>query len=145
MQEAENKDAATKGASSTKQGPIHFHQCDVTSFRSLLAIFTSLAHIDIAIANAGVSQECDYFTDTFAPDGSLEEPAYNVIDVNYRAVLNFVKLSLHAFRQQEPKGGSIVITSSATAYSPEQSLPVYSATKLAVSVCLLNLQAASAG
>ncbi|RYP07568.1 hypothetical protein DL765_009118 [Monosporascus sp. GIB2] len=29
-------------------------------------------------------------------------------------------------------GGSLVVTSSATAYSPEQSLPVYSATKLAL-------------
>ena len=75
-----------------------------------------------------MSQECDYFADTFNAEGKLEEPLYNVLEVNFRAVLNFVKLSLSAFKKQGP-GGSIVITASATGYSPEQSLPVYSATK----------------
>lgn len=42
--------------------------------------------------------------------------------------MNFVKLALSAFKKQGP-GGSLVITSSATGFSPEQSLPVYSATK----------------
>ncbi|KAL8898398.1 MAG: hypothetical protein Q9207_006721 [Kuettlingeria erythrocarpa] len=132
----DDDNAPLKDASATEKGPIHFHQCDITSFDSLLSFFTSIGHIDIAVANAGVSQEGDYFADTFGPDGTLEEPAYGVIDVNYRAVLNFVKLSMRAFRQQQQQegtgGGSIVITSSATAYSPEQSLPVYSATKLAL-------------
>jgi len=68
---------------------------------------------------------------TLDSNGELEEPAYGVVEVNYRAVLNFVKLSLSAFRRQAP-GGSLVITISATAYSAEQSLPVYSATKLAL-------------
>ena len=78
-----------------------------------------------------MSQEADYFADTFGPDGSLQEPQYRVLDINFRAVLNFAKLSLSAFKRQGP-GGSLVLVSSATAYSPEQSLPVYSATKLGV-------------
>lgn len=90
-----------------------------------------MKHIDIAVANAGVSQECDYFEDTFDSKGDVEEPRYAVVEVNYRAVLNFVKLSLSTFRKQVP-GSSLVITSSATAYLLEQSLPVYSATKTAV-------------
>lgn len=107
---------------------IHFETCNAASWDQLLAAFTKIGHVDIAIANAGVSQECDYFEDTFDEQGKLIEPRYNVLEVNFRAVLNFVKLSLSAFKRQGP-GGSLVITASATGYSPEQSLPVYSATK----------------
>jgi len=110
---------------------IEYTRCDITDWKSLRNVFATMKHIDIAVANAGVSQECDYFEDTFDANGELEEPRYAVIEVNYRAVLNFVKLSLSAFRKQAP-GSSLVITSSATAYSPEQSLPVYSATKTAL-------------
>jgi len=108
--------------------------CNVTSWSELLAAFERAGHVDIAIANAGVSEEANYFKDTFDDDSNLIEPRYRVIDVNYRAVLNFVKLSL-SFLRRQGTGGSIVITSSATAYAPEHSLPVYSATKLAVSTC----------
>lgn len=112
-------------------GSIQYRHCNVADWTSLLQAFNEIGHVDIAIANAGVSEECDYFQDTYDTHGQLQEPKYRVIDVNYRAVLNFTKLALHAFRQQGP-GGSLIIISSATAYSPEHSLPVYSATKLAV-------------
>ncbi|MCJ1258245.1 hypothetical protein MMC24_006076 [Lignoscripta atroalba] len=113
-------------------------RCNVTSWADLRAIFGRIGHLDIAIANAGISEETDYFMDTFDNANDLIEPKYAVLDVNYRAVLNFVKLSISHFRRQG-KGGSIVITSSATAYSPEQSLPVYSATKLAVSAAAQSI------
>lgn len=108
-----------------------FVRCSVTSWSDLLGLFKRLDRLDIAVANAGVSEETNYFQDTFDAAGDLIEPRYGVIDVNLRGVLNFVKLSLSRFRQQGT-GGSIVITASATAYAPEHSLPVYSATKLAV-------------
>jgi NAD(P)-dependent dehydrogenase (short-subunit alcohol dehydrogenase family) len=111
---------------------IKYTYCDITKWASLRDVFETVGHVDIAIANAGVTEEKDYFADSFDADGKLEEPGYAVVEVNYRSVLNFVKLSLSAFRKQGP-GGSLVITSSATAYSPEQNLPVYSATKLGVS------------
>jgi NAD(P)-dependent dehydrogenase (short-subunit alcohol dehydrogenase family) len=60
--------------------------------------------VDIAIANAGVSEEANYFKDTFDDDSNLIEPKYRVIDVNYRAVLNFVKLSLSFLRRQGTVG-----------------------------------------
>lgn len=116
----------------TPAGSIHFRQCDITNWKSLRDTFLSFTHIDIAVANAGVSQDLDYFTDVLDELGQLQEPAHRVVDVNFRSVLNFTKLSLRQFQKQEP-GSSLVITTSATAYSPEQSLPVYSATKLAVS------------
>lgn len=107
--------------------------CNITSWSELVAIFKRIGHVDICIANAGVSEETDYFKDTFDDTDNLIEPKYAVLEVNFKAVLNFVKLSLSYLRKQGT-GGSIVITSSATAYAPEQSLPVYSATKLGVSV-----------
>ncbi|KAI3337965.1 short chain dehydrogenase reductase [Ustulina deusta] len=92
-------------------------------------------HIDIAIANAGVSEEYDYFEDREDENGELLEPPFGVIDVNFRSVVNFVKLAVSQMRKQKRAasltGGSIVITSSATAYTPEQNLPVYSASKFA--------------
>lgn len=75
--------------------------------------------------------------DTFDSEGLLVEPKYAVLDVNLRGVLNFVKLGLSQMRRVKTKG-SIVITSSATAYAPEQSLPIYSSGKLAVSVQSTN-------
>ena len=71
-------------------------------------------------------------TDSYDDHGNLLEPSYKVIDVNLRGTLNFIKISLHLMRKNAI-AGSIVITSSATAYLPEQTLPVYSATKAAVS------------
>lgn len=109
-----------------------FVQCDTTSWADLKSAYRQAGHVDIAIANAGVSEQQDYFEDRYDEVGELLEPQYKVIDINLRGVLNFVKLAL-SYMRREGTGGSIVVTSSATAYAPEQSLPVYSATKHAVS------------
>ena len=122
------RDTATNKADISK---IQHRRCDVTSWSDMLAAFNDIGTVHFAIANAGVSQECDYFLDTYTPSGELEEPAYQVLQVNLRAVLNFVKISLSRFKKQGP-GGRLVLISSATAYSPEQSLPVYSAGKMAL-------------
>jgi NAD(P)-dependent dehydrogenase (short-subunit alcohol dehydrogenase family) len=115
----------------TSAGSIQFRQCDITDWNCLRDIFLSFEHIDIVVANAGVSQDPDYFTDVLDEDGLPKEPNHRVVDVNFRSVLNLTKLALRQFHKQKP-GSSLVITASSTAYSPEQSLPVYSATKTAV-------------
>ena len=96
-------------------------------------LITATGAVHIAIANAGVSEDGTYLTDSFDQDGNLMEPTYRVVDVNLRGTLNFVKLALHNMKTRGTPG-SVVITTSATAYSAEQSLPVYSATKAAVGV-----------
>ena len=106
--------------------------CDVTSWTDLRHAFNSLKHVDKVFANAGISEHNNFLEDIVDSDGALREPSYEVLDVNVRAVFNTVKLAWSAMRRQK-SGGSIVITTSATAYAPEQSLPVYSASKLAVS------------
>ena len=122
---------APKDNVQSEDSDISFLPCNVASWSELRGIFARVGHVDMVFANAGVSEETNYFQDTYSKEGLLLEPRYGVIDVNYRAVLNVVKLSLSAMRKQKT-GGSIVLTTSATAYAPEQSLPVYSATKLAV-------------
>ncbi|EKG12702.1 Short-chain dehydrogenase/reductase SDR, partial [Macrophomina phaseolina MS6] len=110
-----------------------YRHCNVADWASLRRAFADIGHVDIAVANAGVSQDGDFFADELDDAGLLAEPRYTVIDVNLRAVLNFVKLSVSAFKRQQQQGstgGAIVLTSSATAYAPELSLPVYSAVKL---------------
>ena len=52
-----------------------FFHCDVTSWIDLRSAFASLSHLDIAIANAGVSEEQDYFRDTFDAQGELKRAA----------------------------------------------------------------------
>lgn len=117
---------------------IEYRECDISKWDNLVAAFKHAGDIDIAVSNAGVSEETDYFADTFGDStGELLEPSYGVLDVNLRAVLNFTKLALSNFRRRKYPG-SIVITSSATAYAPEQSLPVYSASKLAVRSTVLK-------
>ncbi|XXG95497.1 hypothetical protein Hte_001761 [Hypoxylon texense] len=121
------------------------HRVDVSDWSQLSAAFKRIGRIDIAIANAGISEDFDFFSNIAGPDDA--EPQYRCInsassklelltmgapvDVNLRAVINFVHLALYAFRKYD-RGGSIVLTSSATGYSPEHSLPVYSAAKAGV-------------
>ncbi|KAI1818686.1 short chain dehydrogenase reductase [Poronia punctata] len=107
----------------------HSRIVDVSNWDQLAAAFKDIGKVDIAIANAGISEDFDFFTNIASPDSP--EPKYRCIDINLKAVINFVHLALSAFKKQGD-GGSIVLTTSATGYSPEHSLPVYSATKAGV-------------
>ena len=109
-----------------------FWSCDVTSWVELRNTFQSIGHVDLVFANAGIGETTNYFTDAFDDNGLLEEPPSTLIDVNLKGMLHVVKLSWFAMKQQKT-GGSIVITTSATAYVPWQSLAVYSSVKLAAS------------
>lgn len=113
-------------------GIIYFRKCNVGSWDELRDAFDSVPSFEYVFANAGVSEECDYFADTFDDTGRLLEPSYAVLDTNLRAVMNTIKLGWSLMRKRRTTG-SIVITTSATAYAPEQSLPVYAGGKLAVS------------
>ncbi|KAI1380478.1 short chain dehydrogenase reductase [Hypoxylon crocopeplum] len=104
-----------------------FHEVDISDWNKLSAVFKVIGRFDIAVANAGISEDFDFFSNIAGPEDP--EPRYRCIDVNLRAVINFIHLSLSTFGKQ---GGSIVVTTSATGYCPEQSLPVYSATKAGV-------------
>ena len=110
---------------------VEFLQCDQTSWNDLRSAFRHVGKLDIAVANAGISEVENYFDDTFDEQGDLLEPSRAVIDVNLVGTLNFCKWAISRMRWQG-NGGSVVVVSSATAYAPEHSLPVYSACILAV-------------
>ena len=109
-----------------------FRSCDVTSWVELRSTFQSIGHVDLVFANAGIGETTNYFTDTLDDNGLLQEPSSTVMDVNLKGMLYVIKLSWFAMKQQK-SGGSIVVTTSATAYVPWQSLAVYSSVKLAAS------------
>lgn len=54
--------------------------CDVAYLPELRAVFKRIGHIDIAVANAAVSQESDYSADSYREGGELEEPKYKILD-----------------------------------------------------------------
>lgn len=109
----------------------HFHRCDVASWAEQLAAFDTIGRIDMVFANAGVSEPHDYFTHESIAEG--KEPSYaGVMGVNLMGVLHTVTLARRSIRAHGVKDGSVVITTSAVAYAPEQSLPVYAASKFAL-------------
>lgn len=115
------------------------HKCDVSKWADLCGAFDSIGPVHLVFANAGISESTNYFADTWdAATGLLEEPTYDVLDTNLRAAMNVVKLTWSSMKRHQIKG-SIVITTSATAYAPEQTLPVYAAGKLAVGLSLFLL------
>lgn len=111
---------------------IIFQTCDVTSWVELRSAFQSVGHVDLVFANAGIGETTNYFSDTLDDDSNLQEPPSTLIDVNLKGMLFTIKLAWFAMKQQK-SGGSIVVTTSATAYVPWQSLAVYTSVKLAVS------------
>ena len=113
---------------------ITYKKCNVTDWFELCRIFMGIDHIDMVFANAGISENEPFLQDDLAVDveGCPLEPTCPVLDVNLRSVLNIIKLSSRIMKGQS-EGGSIVLTSSSTAYSPEIGIPLYSALKSTVS------------
>lgn len=85
--------------------------------------------MDLVFANAGGIETTDFLSEE-REIGKLEEPDYKVLQTNLFGVLNTVKLAWTAMRAHGTKG-SIVITTSSTAYTPEQSQPVLAVGKAA--------------
>ena len=104
---------------------------DITSWVELREAFKQIETCDALFANAGMPEGHDFLDHQFNNKKELLEPDYKVIDVNLRGTLNTIKMGHYIMRRQGT-GGSIVITSSAMAYSADQSLPLYSATSAAV-------------
>ena len=104
---------------------------DTTSWAELGKAFKQVEVCDALFANAGLPEGHDFLDHQFDKDKNFLEPDYKMIDVNLRGTLNTIKMAHYIMRRQGT-GGSIIITSSAMAYSADQSLPLYSATSAAV-------------
>lgn len=117
-----------------------FAKCDVTVWPDILSTFDAatkeFGRVDILIANAGVSEtDGDIFLDEYDAQGRLKQPAYKVLDINLKGVIDCVKVAVSHFRKQGT-GGRIVMTASTAGYMSEPGVPVYSASKHGVSECL---------
>lgn len=128
-------DKKAPSASIQLASSIHYIQCDVSSWSEQVQAFKQAGDVDILLACAAVGEGGrNYFADeTDAATGELMDPGLPVLDVVYEGVLRSVKLALSSMRRTG-KAGSVVLVSSAAAYSPEVNIPIYSATKLAVRV-----------
>ncbi|KAL1645025.1 hypothetical protein SLS58_004096 [Diplodia intermedia] len=97
-----------------------FVPLDVTSWTALSEIFEKAvelhSRIDHVFANAGVAPRTTLLEDKLDSNGKLQEPDYSVIDINLKSVLSTTALALHHMRKQQPPGGSIVLTASASSF-----------------------------
>jgi NAD(P)-dependent dehydrogenase (short-subunit alcohol dehydrogenase family) len=126
---------------------VTYLETDISSWPSLVRSFAKISKqhggIDIAIGNAGIAENNTYLAKCLMPaTGSEEEwnilenegdaiaKMHEVVDVNFKGTSNFVLLASRMMKASG--GGSIVLTTSATAYMPEHSIPLYCATKAGV-------------
>ena len=84
----------------------------------------------MCFANAGIAGPDDkgFVEDQLDDKGQLVQPNFDSINVNIIGTLNLIKMCRYKMRKRQ-QGGSIVMTASSAAYSPEKSIPIYSATK----------------
>lgn len=68
-------------------------------------------------ANAGITSYANYLAEDLDAAGDLLEPTFKTLAINLHACINTCTLAMHHMRQQ-PQGGDIVITTSASAYQP---------------------------
>ena len=81
-----------------------FIKCSTASWSDLKHAYKQAGHVDIAIANVGVSEKQEYFEDQFDGSGELIESKVNVLDVSFRGVLMFIKLAVSYMRCQNSPG-----------------------------------------
>ncbi|XXH02095.1 hypothetical protein Hte_008461 [Hypoxylon texense] len=132
---------------------VTFIRTDISSWPNLVDAFSAIAQVhhasvDIAVGNAGVEEDGAYLQRCLRPAPAsktgwealkAECPSYRSVAVNLQGTLNFVMLATRVMKGQRD-GGSIVLTTSATAYLPEQSIPVYCATKAGITNLVRTLR-----
>ncbi|KAK3716878.1 hypothetical protein LTR37_006228 [Vermiconidia calcicola] len=106
--------------SPTQHERLNFLRTDTTSWHDLLALFKLAkekhSRIDHVFSNAGISGRANYLSESFDANGELEEPSQLTFDIDLRGMINTSYLGLYYMRHQEPAGGSIVCTASASSF-----------------------------
>ena len=124
-----------------------YHQCDISDWTSVSSAFkslhTSTGHIDIVMANAGISRE-ESLIPSVLPTAEQPfeptQPQLKTMDVNMTGALYTVKLAIHYLLLNQPNPstqsrGSIILTASNAGLYPFPVAPLYGACKAA----LINL------
>lgn len=114
-------------------------KCDVSSWESQLAVFEKTiklwGKIDVVCANAGIPEQVPSL---FQTEEIPSKPNTLVIDVDLKAVIYSVNLSLYFLRKNKVPGGHIIITSSQVGIHPFPTGPIYGAAKAGVSFYSMN-------
>ncbi|TGO85055.1 hypothetical protein BPOR_0436g00050 [Botrytis porri] len=111
-----------------------FVQTNVAIWSSLAALFKAavekFSHIDYVFANAGIGPRGNYIALDTDENGDLKEPVHEVLEVNFKSVVNTTCLAIH-YLKQNAQGGNIVLMGSSTGLQPLRA-PDYSAAKAGV-------------
>jgi 15-hydroxyprostaglandin dehydrogenase (NAD) len=81
----------------------------------------------------GINERGDLYEKIADGQDWPKQPSTLTIDVNLHGVIWTAYLALAAFRKNESKSGKLVMTASAAALYPAPQLPLYAASKNAVS------------
>ncbi|MFL5742548.1 MAG: SDR family NAD(P)-dependent oxidoreductase [Flavisolibacter sp.] len=92
---------------------------------------TSFGHLDIAIANAGITFFGDFFT--YTPDAF-----FKVMQVNLGGTFFLAQAAAKQMRQQN-RGGSLLFMSSVTGHQAHKNLAAYGMSKAAIEMLAKNL------
>ena len=88
---------------------------------SLAALFKAavekFSHIDYVFANAGIGPRGNYLALDADENGDLKEPVHEVLEVNFKSVVNTACLAIH-YLKQNAQGGNIVLMGSSTGLQP---------------------------
>lgn len=104
---------------------INIKLIDVTNQQEMREWISSLPHLDLCIANAGIA-----IGDISPNDEGYEDVARKIFDVNLIGVMNTIHPAIDIMKTQS--FGQIAITSSLAGYRGLPTAPAYSASKTAV-------------
>ncbi|KAK5173626.1 uncharacterized protein LTR77_002307 [Saxophila tyrrhenica] len=104
-----------------KSDAVTFQKVDVTDWKQQSALFKKAIEVhgavDHCFANAGIGPTDTFTKDTFDSAGELEPPNMKTMEINLNGPIFTSKLALHYLRKN-PEGGSLVITASASSFTP---------------------------
>ena len=105
---------------------------DVTFIQKMVSTAVAeFGHLDIVIANAGITLYGDFFT--YKP-----ESFYRVMQVNLAGTFFLAQAAANQMKQQE-SGGSLLFTSSVTGHQAHKNLAAYGMSKAALEMLAKNL------
>ena len=113
-----------------------FVQTNVSEFEEQKSLFAKAfewggERLDFLAANAGMMDSADIYQKTDSPPENAIDTT--VFRVNTEAAVQGLYLFTHYARRNKKVGGKVVLTSSAVALYGQDTLPMYTAAKLAVS------------
>ena len=112
-----------------KYPKIHVLRCDISDEKQVLSTFKTIkekfGNINILVNNAGVQEK-----DSFLRDKNIIKSAQSQIKINFESPVRLSKIFLEMLIKNP--NSAIINISSAVAYEPIPSIPIYCATKSAL-------------